>query len=146
MSTYKYEFCSHEWIAQARLYLEGAAYGQDLSEVRLTFSEVFTDAPLHLHPDSDGRIGWYLRVDENGLEIAEGIPDVADVRITVDYQTILPVTRLVFEGDPEAMARAGQVVAEAMADGRMQREGDEAVLVQIPWFMGLHDAMAVQTA
>lgn len=146
MSTHKYEFCSEAWISRAKRYLEGASQGQELRDVRFTFSEVFTDAPLHLNPDSHGRIGWFMRIDESGLAVAAGIPDSADVRITVDYQTILPVTRLVFEGDPEAMATAGQVVAEALKDGRMQREGDEGGFAKIPWFMGLHDAMAVQTA
>ncbi|MEM9621517.1 MAG: hypothetical protein AAF993_07710 [Pseudomonadota bacterium] len=146
MSTLKYEFCSAGWIDQARVFLEAAAQGQDLSKVQLIFSEVFTGAPVHLNPDSHGRIGWYMRIHKGDLEVAAGIPAAADFRITVDYQTILPVTRLVFEGNPEAMQEAGRIVSEAMADGRMTRDGDENEMAKVPWFIGLHDAMALQTA
>ncbi len=146
MSTRKHEFCSAGWIEQARSYLEEAAHGQDLSGIELTFSEVFTDAPAYLNPDVEGRLGWYMQIREQELKVIEGIPESADVRITVDYQTILPVTRLVFEGNPEAMQEAGRIVTQAIAAGQMKREGDENEMANVPWFMGLHDAMAVQTA
>ena len=142
----KYEFCSKKWVAFANEYLQGAAVGEDLSGISVTFNEVFTDAPPHLDPDDEGRIGWYLRVEDGKVEVERGILDQADLTITVDYATVLPLARMVFEGNPEAAAEALETMAAANTAGKMKREGDESAMVSLSFMGGLHDALAQRTS
>ena len=142
----KYEFCSKKWVAFANEYLQGAAVGEDLSGISVTFNEVFTDAPPHLDPDDEGRIGWYLGVEDGEVEVERGILDQADLTITVDYATVLPLARMVFEGNPEAAAEALETMAAANTAGKMKREGDESAMVSLSFMGGLHDALAQRTS
>ena len=114
----RYEFSSVEWVTVAREHLQDAARDADLSDVHFTFNEVFTDAPAHLGTDAEGRIGWYVRVRDGRIEVERGILDEADLRIVADYQTVLPLARMVFAGDEAAAAEAGRKVAEATEAGR----------------------------
>lgn len=141
----RYEFSSAEWVAVARQHLQEAARDVDLSGVRLSFNEVFTDAPAHLGTDSEGRIGWYVRVADGRIEVECGILDEADLRIVADYQTVLPLARMVFAGNDALAAEAGRKVAEATAAGKMRREGDDQATAQHAWMAGLHDALARRT-
>lgn len=142
----KYEFCSKKWVAFANEYLQGAAVGEDLSGISVTFNEVFTDAPSHLDPDDEGRIGWYLRVEDGKVEVERGILDQADLTITVDYKTVLPLARMVFEGNPEAATEAQETMAAAAAAGKVKREGNDAAMASLLFMGGLHDALAQRTA
>ena len=142
----KLEFCSPAWVAWAGEYLCGAAADADLTGIRVTLNEVFTDAPSHLGADEHGRIGWYLRVADGRIEVSSGIVDDADVRITADYRTMLPLARMVFEGNPDNAQAAAAKAAEAAEAGLMRREGDPAALAGLGWISGLHDALAKRTA
>ena len=138
--TTKLEFCSKEWIAAARAYLLRESEGADLTGVGVAFNEVFTDPPAHLDPDGAGRIGWYLRVADGEVEVGEGVLPRADLRLTVDYETVLPAARRLSTDAP--MDEATQAALIAAID----REGDPAVMAVVPWMAGLHDVMAVRTS
>ena len=146
MTDDKHEFCSQQWVDCANEILLGLSQKTDLSDVDVTFSEVFTDAPDHLEPDEQGRIGWFVRVTDGVLEVKKGIPESADLRITTDYELTVPLGRAVFEGNPEAAERAGKVVADLMEKGIMIREGDDEALAPLPFFAGFHDLIAKRTA
>jgi hypothetical protein len=149
MSVVRHEFCSEAWVAEARRYVReaAAAASADLAGISLTFNEVFTDAPAHLEPDDQGRIGWYLRITDGEIEVARGILKGVDVRITADYDWVLPLARTVFADDPEAAEAAQASFAEGTASGKVRVEGDrEAGPSQFPWLAGLHDALARVTA
>ena len=135
----KFEFCSIEWIEAAREYLLAQAEGADLTEVNVTFNEVFTDAPAHLNPDGDARIGWYLRVADGRLEVAAGALPSADLRVTCDYQTVLSAARRLSTDEP-----LDEASRQALTDA-IHREGDLSVAAGLTWMAGLHDAMAIQT-
>ena len=142
----KYEFCSKKWVAHAKAYLKDAAVGEDLSDISVTFNEVFSDAPAHLDPDDKGRIGWYLRVEGGKVEVERGILDSADLTITVDYATVLPLARMVFEDNPKAAAEAQETMTAAAIAGKMKREGNDAAMASLSFMGGLHDALARRTA
>ena len=149
MSAIRHEFCSEAWVAEARRYVleAAAASSADLSSSSLAFNEVFTNAPSHLKPDDQGRIGWYLKITDGGIEVARGILEEVDVRITADYAWVLPLARTVFADDPEAAAAAQRSFAEGASSGRVSVEGDrQAGPSQLPWLAGLHDALARVTA
>ena len=71
------------------------------------------------------------------------------MRITADYATVLPLARMVFEGNPEGAAEAAKVGAAATASGKMRREGDASGVANIPAlaaaFAKLHDTLARRT-
>lgn len=137
--TSKLQFCSPAWIAAARKYLLAQAADADLGGVEVAFNEVFTDPPAHLDPDGAGRIGWYLRVASAKVDVGAGILPTADLRLTVDYETVLPAARRLSTDAPLDAAEQ-TVLAKAI-----KRDGDPAVMAGVPWMAGLHDAMAVLT-
>ena len=137
--TTKVDFCSEEWIAAARAYLVRESRDADLNGVEVTFNEVFTDPPAHLDPDGASRIGWYLRVADGQVEVGEGVLPHADLRLTVDYETVLPAARWLSSDPP--LPEATQVALGAA----IKREGDAEAMAAVPWMAGLHDAMAVRT-
>lgn len=136
--TTKLEFCSPAWIAAAREYLLAQSADADLGGVDVAFNEVFTDPPAHLDPDGTGRIGWYLRVADGAVEVGAGVLPGADLRLTVDYETVLPAARRL---STDALDEAEQTVLA----NAIHRDGDPAVMTGVPWMVGLHDAMAVLT-
>lgn len=146
MASAKFEFCSAAWVDHARDYVQRTAKGVDLAGVELSFNEVFTDAPAHLGPDQDGRIGWYIRVSGGAVAVARGILPDADVRITADYATVLPLARMVFAGNEKRRGQAQQRVGEAIAAGKMRTEGNPQAMAGLPWAGELHDELAKRTA
>ena len=62
-----------------------------------------------------------------------------DLRLTVDYQTVLPAARRLSTDAP--MDEATQAALTAA----IGREGDPAAMASVPWMAGLHDVMAVRT-
>ena len=137
--TTKLEFCSKEWIAAAREHLLAASAEAGLEGINVAFNEVFTDPPAHLDPDGAGRIGWYLRVANGCLEVSAGILPRADLRLTVDYETVLPAARRLSTDAPLDDA------AQAALGSAIHREGDPEAVAKLDWMAGLHDAMAVRT-
>ena len=135
----RHEFCSHDWIAVAREFIEQQAKGADLTGISVTFNEVFTDPPAHLDPEGLGKIGWYLRIADNGIEVLPGVLAEADVRATVDYQTVLPAARRL-SSDPPLDEETQKALAASI-----QREGDDSALRGLKWLSGLHDVLAVRT-
>ncbi|XOV86357.1 MAG: hypothetical protein ACFHX7_15485 [Pseudomonadota bacterium] len=146
MNHTRHEFCSDDWVKATRHYVTTAARGADLSGLKVSFNEVFTSAPSHLGANEDGLIGWFIRVEDGAIEVGKGILDQADLRITADYDTVVPLARTVFEGDAKAAAAAQQTIAAATADGRFRREGDESAMASLTFLAGLHDALATMTA
>ena len=145
MNNKKHEFCSDDWVKATRDFVITAAQGADLSGIRVSFNEVFTKAPSHIGANDEGLVGWFIRVEDGVIEVGKGILDQADLRITADYNTVVPLARTVFEGDAGAAAAAQQTMAAAAADGRFHREGDESAMASLTFLAGLHDALARMT-
>lgn len=147
--TTKYEFCSEGWVSIARDYLVAQVGDADLGDARFSFCEVFTDPPAHLLEPGETETGWYVSVADGKLTVGRGVLPDADMRITADYATVLPLARMVFEGNPEGAAEAAKVGAAATASGKMRREGDASGIANIPAlaaaFAKLHDTMARRT-
>jgi hypothetical protein len=135
----KYDFASVDWIAIAREYLEGQTKDVDLSGINVSFNEVFSDAPAHLNPNAEGKIGWYMRVADGCLEVAAGILPAPDLRVGCDYETVLPAARRLSTDEPLDDATR-QVLTDSIV-----REGDENATAELDWMRGLHDVMAVRT-
>ena len=147
--TTKYEFCSEEWVAIARTYLVDAVGDADLGDASFGFCEEFTDPPAHLLEPGESTTGWYVSLVRGELHVEKGLLPDADIRITADYATVLPLAQIAFEDNPEAAADAQKTVEAATADGKMRREGDLTAVAKIPALAGafakLHDTLARRT-
>tara|TARA_E500000331_G_C17198058_1_gene688015 strand:- start:886 stop:1314 length:429 start_codon:yes stop_codon:yes gene_type:complete len=135
----RYDFASEEWVAIARDYLEEQTRDVDLSGISVSFNEVFSDAPSHLNPNVEGKIGWYIRVADGSLEVRTGILPDPDLRASCDYETVLPAVRRL-STDPPLDDAMRQVLTNSIV-----REGNENATADLDWMRGLHDVMAVRS-
>ncbi len=142
----KHPFCSAAWVGVARDYIVTQCAENDLSGIEMTFCEKLTDAPDDVATEAARITGWYCRISGGEVEVVHGVLADADLTITADYETVVPLARTVFEGNPEGTAAALKVVEEATAQGRMKREGKGEGPGAVPFLAGLHDALARQTA
>ncbi len=142
----KYPFCSAAWVGVARDFIETQCAENNLSGIETSFCERFTDAPDDVTTDGDDVTGWYFRIAGGKVEVGHGVIEDADITIVADYQTTVPLARMVFEGNPEGAAAAQKLVEEATAKGKMRREGNEEAMGATPFLAGLHDALARRTA
>ena len=141
----KFEFCSAAWVGVARDYIETQCAANDISDIRLSFCERFTDAPPELATEENNVTGWHIRIKDGKLEVGHGVIVGADLTITADYATVLPLARTVFEGNEAAAAEAAKTVAAAMAAGKMSRDGDENAMSKATFLAGMHDVLAKRT-
>jgi hypothetical protein len=143
--TDKVEFASAEWLAVAEEVLQKAVIGLDLGGKTFTVSEEFTDPPAHLLKDGDASIAWHFTVSDDGVDVAEGAVEDADMRTRVDYQAVLPVARLVYGTSEEAIAEAMRLREAAQATG--ERVGDETVLPPelLQRLFAVHNQLAERT-
>ena len=141
-----YPFCSAAWVGVAREYIEAQCAEHDISGIETAFCEKFTDAPNEIATEGGDVTGWYFRIGRGKVEVGHGVIDDADVTIVADYETIVPLARTVFEGNPEGAAEAQKVLEEATTQGRMRREGNADAMGATPFLAGLHDVLARRTA
>lgn len=142
----KYPFCSAEWVGVARDYIESQCAEHDISDITTAFCEKFTNAPSDIVTEGDGITGWYFRIAGGKVEVGHGVIEDADATIIADYETVVPLARTVFEGNPEGAAEAQKAVEAAMAEGKMRREGNADAMSPTPFLAGLHDVLAHRTA
>ena len=142
----KYPFCSAPWVGVAREFIEAQCAANDLDGIETSFCEKFTDAPDEITTEAGGVTGWYFRISGGKVEVGHGVLADADATIIADYETVVPLARMVFEGNSGNVAVAQQAVDEATANGKMRREGNEDGMAATPFLAGLHDVLARHTA
>jgi hypothetical protein len=140
----KHEFGSRGWFDALRKAIERLTReaGPEIDATRWAVCEVFVDVPAHLAQTPDGKAAWHCRI--RGREIAFGLGEIddADLKITADYATALPLSRTLL-ADPEAQARVNQTLMEAVMAGKMQILGNLDARPAV--FAGLHDEMVAVT-
>jgi hypothetical protein len=141
-----FEFASPEWMAEIRTRLDGTVRGLDFGGRSFTVSEEFTDPPPHLLPDGAKSIAWHFRVTDGAVEVGDGPLAGADLETTVDYDTCLPIARLIYD-TPEALEELQVRRAEASDAGKLTRKGDESALPPelMQRLFDLHNEMARRT-
>ncbi len=141
-----FELASPEWMAEIRTLLERTVRDLDIGGGRFTISEEFTDPPAHLLPEGATSIAWHFRVTDGAVEIGDGPLAGADLETIIDYDTCLPIARLVYDS-PEALDDLQRRRAEATAAGKLTRKGDESVLPAelMQRLFDLHNEMAQRT-
>jgi hypothetical protein len=140
------EFASPDWMTAVAEVLVEALRGLDTDGATYSVSEEFTDPPAHLLADGATSIGWHFRVTDGTVAVGDGPLADADLVTTVDYDTVLPLARLVYDS-PEAMEQLQRTRAEATAAGKLTRTGDESALPPelMQRLFDVHNEMARRT-
>ena len=141
-----FELASPEWMVEIRTLLERVVRDLDVGGKSFTVSEEFTDPPAHLLPEGATSIAWHFRVTDGAVEVGDGPLAGADLETSIDYDTCVPIARLVYDS-PEALADLQRQRAEATAAGKLTRKGDESVLPPelMQRLFDLHNEMARRT-
>lgn len=139
----KHEFASAGWFEFLREKIE-ALLRDAPDDARWNVCEVFTQVPTHLSQTPDRQASWHGRIRGRELEFGQGEIHDADFKVVADYQTVLPLARLVFADDPGAQARVDETLEKANREGKMRVEGSRDSRPDC--LDGLHDAMARVTA
>ena len=141
--TEKFEFASPGWFKFLHQTIEQLVRGAE-DDLRWSICEVFNDVPEHLSQAPDRTASWHCRIRGSDVKFGQGEIQDADFKVVADYQTVLPLARLVLANDPAAEALVAEVSEKGAADGKLRFEGDrEARPASLE---GLHDAMARVTA
>ncbi|MEI6440978.1 MAG: hypothetical protein WCO83_12295 [Alphaproteobacteria bacterium] len=133
----KLTFASSAWVDEARRILNDLVSAHGEIDRRFSVCERFTSAPLDMAPS--GNVAWYFRIDGKSVEVASGEITDADVEITADYQTTLPIARLVYT--PEFLAARRAAANQSPNAGR---KGDMSKAP--PYLVELHNRLALVTA
>lgn len=141
----KFEFGSNEWVEEIRRQLEEGLAGEDLTGIEFSLSEEYTDAPEHLLDDGKPTIGFHLRITGGKVLVERQPLDEADMRVIVDYQSILPGARRTHGPDGAGSPENQQLVAELTAAGKLQVTRS-CEMPDVMAKVNLHDRMAVRTA
>lgn len=107
--------------------------------------EVYTDAP-EPYADEDGAFVWHIVTSPGTLRVGRGDLPTPNVRLTIDYETVLPLVRTVIAADDAARARIAELSRSAQADGRMHVEVDRPRRGVDPLGSAFHDGVAAVTA
>ena len=141
----KFEFGSAQWFAFARQTLETLRPKvlDELDGGEFAVCEVYENVPPHLQPGKDGRIAWHFRFRAGTLEIARHEADDVNVKVVVDYATVLPLAKVHYRNDPDASKLIQQLSEKAIAAGKMKLKGSIAIGPKS--LARLHDALAERT-
>jgi hypothetical protein len=139
----RYEMGSAQWLAALHAFMTAARPQLNFAG-DFTMCEVYRDVPDHIAGGKD-TVAFTVRFrkdcEDVGFELAEA--NDADFKLTIDYECVVPLGRLVVGGDPEKQAEMQRRIGEAVRAGRARIEGapDEAML-NAP----VHDQIATMTA
>ena len=91
----RFEFMSPAWIAMAREQILRALEGKDLSTIRFTLCEEFTNPPEHLRSPGAQSIGFYVRLGDGRVEVAIAPQTMLTARssVTTPMPSRSPATR-----------------------------------------------------
>jgi hypothetical protein len=122
---------SKEWLHLLRGLLAEIVAREGAEGRRFSVCEVFLDAPEGLIGGVPGRAAWHFTVDGKTSTAEAGEVDWADVKVFLDYETILPYarTQVSAQGDPPAPI--------------LRREGNAGVMPS--YLLELHNRAALRT-
>lgn len=100
----KVAFASTEWITEAKAVLEELVAEHGEEGTKFSVCETFTDAPTEF-ADETGAAAWHFIIDGKNVTVAAGGIEGADHQVSADYQTVLPMARVVYTEEMIAAAR-----------------------------------------
>ncbi|EHJ59823.1 hypothetical protein NSU_3405 [Novosphingobium pentaromativorans US6-1] len=125
-----------EWFENASRILKELAAQHGKPGDSFSLCERFTGAPAEISPS--GLAAWHFRVEGMHAEANRGETDDADLRITGDYGSTLPMARLVYTPDNAEQRKAHAAKFPTLIEGDVSK---------VPGYLSeLHNRLAVITA
>jgi hypothetical protein len=135
----KYDFCSDEYLREARRILARLAqeYAPRLGAETFSSCVVCFDAPPNARPEADGTAAWTMTVSAGASSITRGRRDDVDSLVQADYVSSLPRAKRVLDGESPPDEEAG-----------VRRSGDPSQLSETmrQLLRTLHNELAALTA
>jgi hypothetical protein len=123
MQSERYVIGSREWLAALHAFMVAARPRLQLSR-DLALCEVYRNVPPSVAA-GNGAVAFTTRFrkdsDEVEFELSESTD--ADFKLTIDYECVLPIARIVVDGDAERQAQLIRGLTEAVQSGRGSMEG-----------------------
>ena len=141
--TQKYEFASPGWFKFLHETMETLTRDAP-DDLRWGVCEVFTDVPEHLSQTPNQAASWHCYIRGSDVKFGHGEIHDADFKVVADYQTVLPLARLVLGDEPDSETKVAQALEKAVRDGKIRIEGSRES--RPTHLEPLHDAMARVTA
>jgi hypothetical protein len=110
----RFEFASPEWVTMLRGIVEEGLAGQDLTGINFSLCEEFTDPPARLRRGDEATIGYYVRVENGGIEVGDH-PIDASFKIIGDYAAMREYALRPFSPtslDPDTAALRQRMIEE----------------------------------
>ncbi len=133
----KVAFASSAWVDFARAVLEDLVAKHCETGKSYSVGEVFTDAPSGIADVDATAVAWHFRIVDKTVTVGEGEITDADMNVRVDYDSVLPLVRLVYT--PEMLARAERNPPQVEGASTGDRSNMPSYLVE------LHNRLAVVT-
>jgi hypothetical protein len=135
----RYEIGSPQWLAALHAFMVAARPQLRLSK-DYTLCEVYREMPSSFG-GSRGSVAFTTRFRKDSNEVDFELTEAsdADFKLTIDYECMLPIARIVVDGVPARQAELSRGLIEAVQTGRATIEGtlpDE--LISMP----VHDQLA----
>ncbi len=142
----QFEFASPGWVAAAQRAAEDGlnAAAAKLGEQSFSLNEVYSNVPTHI-PSDHGTVAWWMRYDDGAAETGEGLLDGATLRMTVDWEAMLPFVQALSADPtlPTGLTRQEQRARNVEAGHSMTTEGDVALLSRLEDILSpMHDSVA----
>ena len=99
----KVPFAGPEWVDLARTVLEELVAEHGEPGKSFSVYEAFTDAPAAITGPDSTTAAWHFHIVDKTVAVGIGKIDDTDMNVTVDYETGLPMARLVYT--PEMIAQ-----------------------------------------
>ncbi len=99
--TGKVAFASPAWVDIARIVLEELVAKHGEAGKSFSVCEVFTDAPPGMSGADATTASWHFRIVDKTVTVGEGEIKQADMNIRFDYESALPMARLVYPAPAE---------------------------------------------
>ena len=133
--TEKVAFASPAWVDIARTVLEELVAEHGEAGKSYSVCEVFTDAPADV-AGADAMAAWHFRIVDKTVTVGQGEID-SDMNVRVDYQSILPLARLVYTPEMLSQMEGNPPQLDGAAGG------DRANMPS--YLIDLHNRLAVVT-
>ncbi len=135
--TDKVAFASPEWIALARTVLDEIVAEHGEEGKSFSACEAFTDAPPGVAGKDSTTAAWHFHIVGKAVTVGEGTVEAADMNVSADYETVLPMARLVYT--PEMIEQTRQNPPQGDSESAVDASNIPPYLVE------LHNRMAVVT-
>jgi hypothetical protein len=144
--TEKYEFMSKEWLAKLEAIMRELVEQskEQVSDISFSLNQIFTEVPETVVQDPLGRAGWWIRLTYGEFEFGTGEIPEATIKLIAPYDIMLPLARLVWAEDPEAMDQTISTIGQGVSDGSISYHDDGKGLPEP--LVPAHDLIAEFTA